>query len=201
METLEQDLIKKVGKEALEKIKKTRVGLAGAGGLGSNCALNLARVGFRKLTIVDFDKVTEANLDRQFYFMDQVGLSKVVALKDNLTRINPDLELKIIQEKINKDNVGALFGDCDIVVECLDQAESKSMLVSELLRMDKFVVAASGLGGVGASDNLKVHRVKKNLVIIGDLNSDIASMPALSPRVNIVAAKQADTVLDYVIEK
>jgi sulfur carrier protein ThiS adenylyltransferase len=67
--------------------------------------------------------------------------------------------------------------------------------------MDKFVVAASGLGGVGASDNLKVHRVKKNLVIIGDLNSDIASMPALSPRVNIVAAKQADTVLDYVIEK
>lgn len=201
METWEQNLIRKLGRPSFEKIRKARVGIAGAGGLGSNCALNLVRVGFRRLTIVDFDKVAEINLDRQFYFREQVGSAKVKALADNLKRINPDLELKTVDTKITKTNIEELFRDCDVVVECLDQAESKKMLVEELLRLNKFIVSASGLGGVGSSDDLKVHKVKSNLVIIGDLSSDVASLPALSPRVNIAAAKQADTVLEYVIEK
>jgi len=201
METFEQNLIKKLGKEAFNKIQNTPVGLAGAGGLGSNCALNLVRAGFLRLTIVDFDKVSASNLDRQFYFLDQIGLSKTSALADNLKRINPTLKLNMVEAKITKTNINQLFSNCSIVVECLDQAESKSMLVEELLRLNKFVVAASGLGGVGSSDDLAVHKINSNLVIIGDLNSDIIFKPALSPRVNIVAAKQADAVLDYVIEK
>jgi sulfur carrier protein ThiS adenylyltransferase len=60
-------------------------------------------------------------------------------------------------------------------------------------------VAVSGVGGIGASDEIKVHRIKKNLVVIGDLRSDIAAKPALSPRVSLCAAKQADTVLEFVI--
>jgi len=201
METFEQNLIKKLGKEAFNKIQNTPVGLAGAGGLGSNCALNLVRAGFLRLTIVDFDKVSASNLDRQFYFLDQIGLSKTSALADNLKRINPALKLNMVEAKITKTNINQLFSNCSIVVECLDQAESKSMLVEELLRLNKFVVAASGLGGVGSSDDLVAHKINSNLVIIGDLNSDIIFKPALSPRVNIVAAKQADAVLDYVIEK
>jgi len=73
------------------------------------------------------------------------------------------------------------------------------MLVEELLRLGKFVVAASGVGGIGSSDDIKVHKAKNNLVVIGDLNSDISQKPALSPRVNIAAAKQADVVLEYLL--
>lgn len=199
MDSFQDNLISKIGKDNLKKIQSARIGLAGLGGLGSNCALNLVRVGFKRLTIVDFDKVMLSNLDRQFYFLDQVGLEKVTALRSNLLKINPDLDLKLINQIIDKNNVKEFFSDCDIVVECLDRADHKRILVEELLGLDKFVVAVSGVAGVGSSDDIKVHRIKKNFVLVGDLKSDIKERPALSPRVNIAAAKQADLVLDFVI--
>ncbi|TBR19632.1 sulfur carrier protein ThiS adenylyltransferase ThiF [bacterium] len=195
------NLIKKLGVNDLKKAETARVGLAGAGGLGSNCAANLVRTGFKKLTIVDFDIIDPSNLDRQFYFKDQVGMRKVDALKINLLRINPGLELKVINKKINSKNAKELFRDCDIVVECFDRAEYKSMLIGELIGAGKFIVSASGLGGIGSSDRIKVHRVKNNLTIVGDLKSDISMLPALSPRVNVAAAKQADVVLEFVLNK
>ncbi len=201
METFKENLIKKIGKDNFDKIQSAKIGLAGAGGLGSNCALNLVRVGFRKLTIIDFDAVSQANLDRQFYFLDQVGMNKTEALKINLLKINPLLELNIVAKKIEKNNVKELFGNCDVVVECLDSAEYKSMLVEELLGLDKFIVAVSGVGGIGSSDDIKIHKLKKNLIMVGDLKSDIKVKPALSPRVNIAAAKQADIVLEYIISR
>ncbi len=201
MNSFYENLIKKIGKDNFKKIQSAKIGLAGLGGLGSNCALNLVRVGFKKLTIVDFDKVETSNLDRQFYFLDQVGMDKVDALKANLIKINPDLELRVVNKKIVRANVGELFGDCSVIVECLDQPDYKSMLVETLLGLGKFVVAASGVGGIGLSDDIKVHRIKNRLVIVGDLKSDISEKPALSPRVNIAAAKQADLVLDFVINK
>ena len=100
MNHLEERLARDLGLERLRKIQAIKVGIAGAGGLGSNCAFNLVRSGFKKLAIVDFDRVEPSNLNRQFYFADQIGLAKVAALKDNLLRINPDLELEIHQEKI-----------------------------------------------------------------------------------------------------
>ena len=201
MDAFRQDLIKKLGETKLAKIEKTRIGIAGAGGLGSNCAVCLVRVGFKLLTIADFDVVDASNLDRQFYFEDQIGMEKVEALRTNLLRINPCLELQMLPVKLGPDNIRGLFRDCDIVVECLDRAEAKSMLVSELLPSGKLIVSASGLGGYGSSDNIKIHRLKKNLVMIGDLTSDIEKSPALSPRVSIAAAKQADVVLEFVAGK
>ncbi len=199
LDEFRQNLINKIGEENLLKIEQAKIGLAGAGGLGSNCALNLVRVGFKRLKIVDFDVVTAANLDRQFYFIDQVGMFKVEALKINLLRVNPNLELEMINQKIEKPDIKNLFKDCDCVVECLDRAEYKRMLVEEALRLGEFVVSASGLGGIGSSDEIRVHRRNKNLAIIGDLKSDISKTPALSPRVNVSAAKQADVILEFVL--
>jgi len=192
-----ENLIRKIGQAHFEAVQKIKIGLAGAGGLGSNCAANLVRVGFRRLKIVDFDLVDATNLDRQFFFADQVGMYKVDALRQNLLRINPELKLDTEIKKIEKSMLPDLFADCDIVAECLDGAENKSILVSELMPSGKFIVAVSGLGGYGMSDDIRVHCVQENLVIIGDLQSDIALRPALSPRVNIAAAKQADAILEY----
>lgn len=200
-DTFRQDLIKKLGEAKLAKIEKTRIGIAGAGGLGSNCAACLVRVGFKLFTIADFDLVDPTNLDRQFYFEDQVGMKKVEALRTNLLRINTCLELQMLPVKLEPANISAIFQDCDVVVECLDQAEVKSMFVSQLLPSGKLIVSASGLGGYGSSDDIQVRKLKPNLVLIGDLASDIAKAPALSPRVSIAAAKQADVVLEFVVGK
>ncbi|MDP3790445.1 MAG: sulfur carrier protein ThiS adenylyltransferase ThiF [Candidatus Omnitrophota bacterium] len=195
------DIAKKLGKESFKKVQAAKIGIAGAGGLGSNCAMNLVRAGVANLTIADFDTVDATNLDRQFYFLDQVGRIKVEALKENLLRINPALKLKAVNKKIDENNIDEIFGGCDIVAECLDTAEYKRMLLEKLLQMKKFIVAVSGLGGVGSSDDIRVHRIKDNLVMIGDLKSDICHKPALSPRVNVAAAKQADCILEYVVRK
>jgi sulfur carrier protein ThiS adenylyltransferase len=200
IEAFHADLIKKLGEKNFRRIRSVKVGIAGAGGLGSNCALNLVRSGFCRLRIADFDAVDPSNLDRQFYFSDQVGADKVSALKANLLRVCQDIEVDAVKKKIGKDNVEEMFGGCDIVAECLDTAECKTALLEKLLQMGKTVVAVSGLGGIGSSDDIKVHRLKDNLVIIGDLKSDICQRPALSPRVNIAAAKQADVILEYAIK-
>ena len=200
-EVFRQNLIKKLGEENLRRIENAQIGIAGAGGLGSNCAFNLVRVGFLKFTIADFDVIDPSNLDRQFYFTDQIGMKKVEALKINLLRINPTLELTMVDLRIERTNIQAIFRDCDVVAECFDRAEAKSMLVAELLPLGKLIVSASGLGGFGASDDIRIHRMKKNLIMIGDLQSDIEKAPAIAPRVSVAAAKQADVVLEYVINQ
>ena len=201
IDAFRQDLIKKLGGTKLAKIEKAKIGIAGAGGLGSNCAVCLVRVGFKRFIIADFDLVDPSNLDRQFYFEDQVGMKKVEALQTNLLRINPNLELQMLPVKLEPANIREIFRDCDVVVECLDRAEAKSMFISTLLSSGKLIVSASGLGGYGSSDDLKVRKLKPNLVLIGDLASDIEKSPALSPRVSIAAAKQADAVLEFVAGK
>lgn len=198
--THEQSLRQKIGDKNLTRLQSVKIGIAGTGGLGSNLAVHLVRCGFRHLKLVDYDRVELSNLDRQFYFADQAGIPKVDALMHNLTRINPDLGIETIFQKIEKGDGAKLFCDCDIVAECLDRAEYKSMLVADLMPLGKLTVAASGLGGWGETDRIHVHRIREKLVIVGDLTSDISSAPALSPRVNIAAAMQADVILDYVIK-
>lgn len=201
MNDFEKTYLSRFGEKNLSKIQSAKIGIAGAGGLGSNCAFNLVRTGFRKLTVIDFDTIDLSNLNRQFYFYDQVGLPKVKALEQNLKRINPDLEGRFLEKKIEADNILELFSDCDIVVEAFDRPEYKSLFVEKLLNTQKFLVCASGLAGWGNSDAITVRQVKDNLVMIGDLVSDFSLSAPLSPRVNIAAAKQADEILNFVLRR
>lgn len=201
MSALEEGLKRYLGEEKLKKIQQVKVGIAGTGGLGSNCAFNLVRSGFKKFILADYDLIEASNLNRQFYFASQVGEKKVMALKKNLLEINPQLEIELFPTEINSSNAGQIFSSCDVVVEAFDKAEAKQMLVEEYLNSNKLLVAASGLAGWGDSDKIQVHHLKKNFYLIGDLVSAIGpNCPPLSPRVNIAAAKQADVILDYVLK-
>ncbi len=201
MNDFEKTLLSRFGEKNLSKIQSVKIGIAGAGGLGSNCAFNLVRAGFRRFTIIDFDRIDPSNLNRQFYFYDQVGMPKVRALEKNLKRINPDIDGEFIERKINADNICELFRECDIVAEAFDRPEYKSLFVEKLLNTGKFLVCASGLAGWGNSDAINVRRIKSNLVMIGDQVSDFQKAVPLSPRVNIVAAKQADEILAFVLSR
>ena len=186
--------------EQLKKIESTRIFIAGCGGLGSNVAHMLVRSGFKRLSLLDFDIVEKSNLNRQFFFPDQTGLKKAKALADNLLRINPELELTLIYDRLeNPSDVPRLTDDCQILVEAFDRPESKAVFVSGALSTKKPVIAASGIAGYGRTDDIIVRNPLPNLYVVGDGKSDISTLPPLSPRVNVAAAKQADLVLEITL--
>ena len=182
-------------------LRNYTVGIAGAGGLGSNCAVALARVGIGKLIISDFDIVNEINLNRQYFFRDQLGEKKVKALKDNIERINPEVEIITKDVKLNEKNIVEIYKDCDIIVEAFDLAEMKKMLIETCLSElpEKPVIIGSGMAGWGNSNDIR-FRQNENLYICGDEKSEIAvDNPPLAPRVGIVANMQANTVLEILL--
>jgi len=201
MNNFEKAIVSYLGEENFKKIQKITVGIAGAGGLGSNCAMNLVRSGFKKFVVADFDKVDQSNLNRQFYFSDQVGKMKVDALEINLKRINQDIVVKKYPIRLSKTNISEIFASCDTIVEALDKAESKKIIVETFIKSSKFIVCASGIAGIGNSDDITTRRINPHLTIIGDLISEVtASCSPLSPRVNIAAAKQADIILEHILK-
>ncbi len=200
MNKFQDGLLKYFTKEQLDKIASVKVGIAGLGGLGSNCAHNLVRTGFRKFILCDFDIVEYSNLNRQFYFLDQADKPKPDALKENLLRINPALDLTLSYDRVGNDNVGTIFSSCDVVIEAFDRAECKKLIVQAYINSDKLVVSASGLAGWGRSDEITVKNIHPNLYLVGDSVSEAKDgLPPCSPRVNVAAAKQADIILSWAL--
>lgn len=184
-------------------LKSKIVGIAGAGGLGSNCACALVRSGIEKLIIADFDTVSQDNLHRQFYFASQVGMKKTDALKENLLKINRNIDIETFPIKITPENVLEIFGKCDIVVEALDDASQKQWFIESITAEAPNIplIAASGIAGSGNIETLKVERYG-NLYICGDQKCEVsAEMPPLAPRVTIVAMMEADTVIEILKRK
>ncbi len=188
-------------KQITDKLKNYRIGIAGAGGLGSNCAVALVRSGIQKLTIVDFDRVDESNLNRQYYFKDQIGQLKVLALKNNLLRINPELDIITFQDKLHPDNIVKIFNEVDILVEAFDSATQKEILIETALSAwpERPLVTGIGMAGYGQSNSLKV-RYSGNMYICGDEKEEVSpDNPPLAPRVGIVANMQANTILELLL--
>ncbi|NQV03596.1 MAG: sulfur carrier protein ThiS adenylyltransferase ThiF [Bacteroidia bacterium] len=177
------------------------VGIAGCGGLGSNCAVALARVGVGKLIIADFDLVSESNLNRQYFFHNQIGQKKIIALKENIRRINPDFEVEVVEDKLTPRTIPSVFDSCDVVVEAFDLADQKEMLIETMLKAFPQKPLVIGLGMAGWGKNDLIHfRKSDNLYICGDEVSEISDeLPPLAPRVGMVANMQANVVLDILL--
>lgn len=187
--------------EIKRKLKKKCVGIAGAGGLGSNCAVALARVGVGKIIIADFDKITRENLNRQYYFFDQIGQKKVFALSDNIDFINPNIKIVPHDIKLNAENILDIFKDCDVLIEAFDDAEMKQMMIESVQSAwpDKPLIIGSGMAGWGDTSSIKTRRID-NLYICGDEKSEISNdLPPLAPRVGIVANMQANIALEILL--
>ena len=180
-------------------LESVRVGIAGAGGLGSNCAMHLVRAGVKHITIADFDVVNESNLNRQFFFRDQIGQKKVEAVKENLLRIEPDADIRAVDMRLDASSAREIFADCGIVVEAFDAVDAKVMLVSAFASSGKKLVTASGLAGWGRSNAMRVRKMG-NIVAIGDGETSVGDGAApVSPRVGIAAAMQANAVVSLLL--
>lgn len=180
------------------RIKRSTVGIAGCGGLGSAVAIALARVGVGRLVLADFDVVEPSNLNRQQFFVDQIGLPKVDALKANLARINPYVKVAAYYGRLERNNIPQVFSMVDILVEAFDVAEQKAMLVETFRGTypELPLVAASGLAGHAAANTIVTSRAGRNFYLVGD--GTTAAGPGqglMAPRVGIAAHHQANAVL------
>ncbi len=184
--------------EQRSRLATARIGLAGAGGLGSNCAALLVRSGIRHLRIADPDTVELSNLNRQLFRPQHVGRSKVEALGDLLRELNPELDLCPVQTRLDAASACRFFEGCDLVVEAVDKAETKRELVEALLLAGHTVISASGMAGWGGDMQ---RRILGRLTVVGDFVSAVgAGAPAMGPRVHMAAAMQADEVLRRLLD-
>ena len=185
----------------IRRLRSICVGIAGVGGLGSNAATHLVRSGICRLVVADFDRVAASNLNRQFYFSDQVGMQKTAALEINLRRINPDLDLQVWDIRLGAGNVRRVFASCDIILEALDQARDKKMMADAFMADPRLLVCASGVGGWGGSDRIRTRQLGDTFCLVGDGESEVsATLPPTSAVVGIAAAKQADGVIEAILK-
>jgi sulfur carrier protein ThiS adenylyltransferase len=195
---LEGLLVARHGPGVHQKLKRGRVGLAGCGGLGSTVAVALARSGVGTLTLVDFDVVEPSNLNRQQFFVDQIGQFKVEALATNLARINPYVKLECHRTKLTGGDVPRIFAGCNVVAECFDHPASKAELMVAMKRWlpEIPLVAVSGIAGYGPASAIFSRRVLGNHFLVGDgITAAEPGRGLLAPKVTVAAGHQANVVL------
>ena len=185
-------LFARMGPELAGKFKNARVAVCGLGGLGSNIAFALARAGVGELVLIDFDRVDVSNLNRQQYKACQVGMDKPSALAENLLEIAPYISLETHFERVTADNAAGL------VCEAFDVPEEKSMLADAVLSSvpEAYLVAASGMAGLGPANSIRTRRIGRRMYLCGDGVSDVSTgLGLVAPRVMLCAAHQALAVL------
>lgn len=184
-----------------DRLKTAVVGIAGCGGLGSNCAVALARVGVGRLVVVDFDKVEVSNLNRQYFFHKHVGMPKAEALKEVIGWIDPEIVVDQHVLTLDPVNIPLIFRDCDVLVEAFDKAEMKQMIIEAVSKnmAEKPLVCGVGLAGWGENMELKMQHYD-NIFICGDGMREVSGeFPPLAPRVGIVSNMQANQVLEILL--
>ena len=186
------------------ELKNVVIGIAGLGGLGSNVAFALVRMGVGKLIIADFDVIEANNLTRQQYFADQIGRVKVEVMVENLKRIRPDVNIEAKHVRLTPENIPEVFAEADVIAECFDREEEKQMLVETVLvKMEKpVIVSVSGLAGYGRSNDIKTQRISKRHILVGDCVSGIGrGIPLTASRVGIAANHQANAIVEVAINE
>lgn len=185
-------------------LSRGSVAVAGLGGLGSNIAYSLARIGVGHLHLIDFDVVDLTNLNRQQYFIEHLGMYKTDALASLLRRINPYLNIRTDCLKVTPENLQDLFRQDSIICEAFDEPESKAMLVNGILEHfpEKKLVAASGMAGYGSSNSIHTRQVMPNFYLCGDEASEPAYANGLmAPRVSICAGHEANMITRLLLEE
>lgn len=138
-----------------------KIAICGIGGVGSAIPLSLLRSGFKKFVIVDFDVVSNSNLNRQeAYDKHDVGKLKTSCIEEKMRNIRDDFNLLTVNKKIDKDFDFSVFNDVDYVIDCIDSIEGKKLLIEYCIKNNLKIISSLGMG----------NRVDPSKVFITTLN-------------------------------
>lgn len=152
-----------LGSETMDNIASKRVILFGVGGVGSWCAEALVRSGISRLTIVDSDRVSVSNINRQLMAtVDTVGQVKVDVLKERLLSINPDAEIVAKYDVFTKDTADSFrLEEYDYIIDCIDSLTDKANLILTATRMPGKFYSSMGAALKIDSSRIKVDEFWK----------------------------------------
>lgn len=184
-----------------EKISQAVVGIAGLGGLGSTAALALARLGIGALVIADFDVVEPSNINRQQYFLRHIGQYKTEALKEMIADIHPGVIVRSHRLKLTPETIPSVFDDVPVIVEALDSADQKEILIRTVLGVweKTYIISGTGMAGYGPANAIETV-YEGRLVLCGDQTSEARQgWGLMAPRVGVCAHHQANAVLRLIM--
>ncbi|AFZ83856.1 family 1 dinucleotide-utilizing molybdopterin and thiamine biosynthesis protein [Candidatus Kinetoplastibacterium blastocrithidii TCC012E] len=173
-------VIKLYGYENYRKLQNSHVIIVGIGGVGSWAAEALARSGIGSITLVDLDNIAESNINRQTHsLVSTIGKSKVEVMSDRIAEINPECNVRAIEDFLSYENIDSLIQtDCNSIIDCIDQVDIKVELSLYSVR-NKLPLIVCGSAG-GKTDVLKLLQ--------GDI-SIATNDPILSKMRNILRRK------------
>ncbi len=201
MNTLTHALLRYLKPKQLTSIQSKKIGIGGAGGLGSNVAMILTRTGFCHFEIIDKDLVEASNLNRQDYTLADIGQPKVEALKKRILSINPEARVDIHHRSWDETTGGGLFNGYDVIVEAFDRADWKTRFVAFYHNRAPYMISGNGMAGLNPATELETRKIG-NIYFIGDGVTSIEDgHPPLAPRVVECAAKMAKTALNLALVK
>jgi molybdopterin biosynthesis protein moeB len=141
-----QILLDWIDENGQEILAKSKVLVVGAGGLGSPALLYLVASGIGEICIADFDVVSLSNLPRQvLYSKDDIGKYKVDVAQKILGKMNPDVKISTIKNKISGNNLAKIIQNYDIILDCTDNFETREILGSETQKARKILVSGAVL--------------------------------------------------------
>ncbi|MBI5010584.1 MAG: HesA/MoeB/ThiF family protein, partial [Bacteroidia bacterium] len=134
-------MIPEIGLEGQEKLKKSKVLVIGAGGLGCPILQYLTVAGIGTISIVEFDMVDESNLQRQvLYGTSDVGKLKSIIAKERLEHLNSNVEFEIINLRLDASNALSIISDFDIIVDATDNIETRYVINDACIMINKPMV-------------------------------------------------------------
>ena len=155
-----------VGEEGIEKLGKSRVIIFGVGGVGSYTVEALVRAGVGEITMVDFDEISESNINRQLHSLrSTIGKSKVDVMKDRILDINPDCKVELVKRLVY-DDVDEVLGNnkYDFVVDAIDVIGSKINLIEYCAKNNINIISSMGFGNKMHPEMIEIAKIKNTSV-------------------------------------
>ena len=151
-----------IGKDNINRIKKTNILVLGLGGVGGYVVESLIRSGIENITIVDYDSIELSNLNRQIITnFDNIGNLKTTEIKKRILSINKDVKIRIINEFIDLNNIDLLFNDIDYLIDCCDTVNTKKIVIKQCLEKNTKFITCLGTGNKLDPEKLEIIDIRK----------------------------------------
>ena len=146
----------------IDEIRNLKVLILGVGGVGGSAAIALARMGVNNISIVDHDKVTITNINRQVIaFHSTLDRLKVDVLKDMILDINPSCKVNSYPYFYNEETNDLIFNDSyDYILDCCDTVKSKELIIREAVKRNIKIISSMGAGFKFDPSLIKVSKLK-----------------------------------------